>query len=60
MKVFKLLVSVGLFALGTPCLMRKDTWFWFGFIMWGMGAVSFMWIVFGDMWRVRAEYCEKL
>lgn len=60
MKVFKLLVSVGLFALGTPCLVRRDVWFWFGVIMWCMGAASFMWIVIGDMWRDRAEYFEKL
>ena len=60
MKVFKLLVSVGLFALGTPCLVRDDVWFWFGVIMWTMAAAACAWIMIGGLWRDRAEYFEKL
>lgn len=60
MNVFKLLVSVGLFALGTPCLVRDDAWMWFGVIMWVMALASGAWIIIGGMWRDRAEYFGRL
>lgn len=60
MKPHHLIYPVILFALGVPGLMRADTWFWFGVIMWVIGGVSLAWIVIGNMWVERANYFEKM
>ena len=60
MKPIHISLSVVLFAIGTPCLMRDDAWLKFGVIMWVMGGVSFAWVVIGSMWAERARYYEKI
>lgn len=60
MKPHHIIYPVVLFVLGVPGLMRDGAWFWFGVIMWTMGAVSFAWVVIANMWSEHARYFEKL
>lgn len=59
MKPSHLFYPVLLFAVGAWAMLH-DGWFWFGVIMWILGAVATAWIVIGGMWAERAKYYDSV